>query len=203
MKRTKQEADQTKQLILNAALDVFSVKSYDTATLNDIAKRANVTRGAIYWHFEDKISILKELTDIHLTVFLNILNQEFSFSGETSLEKIKKLFKLYFEYFLDNESNLKFKRILDTKIGFNDVNCFAQEIMGEIFEKMVNDINTVIILGQKNGEIRNDLEASFLTGTLMVWIIELDKLYILTKEFNFLERREDVLKNIIKMLSPS
>jgi TetR/AcrR family acrAB operon transcriptional repressor len=57
MRRTKEQADQTKQDVLNAALKVFSEKGYAAATLNEIAERAGVTRGAIYWHFEHKAEL--------------------------------------------------------------------------------------------------------------------------------------------------
>jgi len=61
MKRTKEDAEQTKQAILTAALNVFSAKGYSRATLSDIAREADVTRGAIYWHFHDKAGLFHEL----------------------------------------------------------------------------------------------------------------------------------------------
>ena len=55
---TKEEAEKTRQAILDAALDVFYAKGYSAATLNDVAKKAGVTRGAVYWHFKDKADLL-------------------------------------------------------------------------------------------------------------------------------------------------
>lgn len=61
MRRTKEEAALTRQQILNAALSVFGSKGYSSATLEDIAQAAGVTRGAIYWHFEDKAGLYNSL----------------------------------------------------------------------------------------------------------------------------------------------
>lgn len=60
-KRTHEDAMQTKQSILDAALEVFSRYGYEKSSLSDVAREAKVTRGAIYWHFEDKSELLCEL----------------------------------------------------------------------------------------------------------------------------------------------
>ena len=103
MKRTKKEAEQTKDLILETALDIFSKKSYDLSTLNDIASASGLTRGAIYWHFQDKTDILKELTHIHLGEFLNKIKVEFCNREGNSLDKIESIFKLYFTFKAHND----------------------------------------------------------------------------------------------------
>ncbi len=51
MRRIKEEADKTRQAILEAALTVFSKQGYHPARLQDIAEAADVTRGAIYHYF--------------------------------------------------------------------------------------------------------------------------------------------------------
>lgn len=60
-KRTHEEALQTKKQIMDAAVALFSVKGYEKTTLSDVARAAGVTRGAIYWHFENKGELLIEL----------------------------------------------------------------------------------------------------------------------------------------------
>ncbi len=198
MKRTKKEAEQTKELILETALDIFSKKSYELSTLNDIASAAGLTRGAIYWHFKDKTDILKELTFIHLGEFLNKIKVEFCNQEGNSLDKIESVFKLYFEYFLDNESNLKFIKIIDGKMSFNDNNPFILEIFGEIINTILNDLNKTIILGQTQNEIRKDLDANYLTTTILSLIVSIDK--ILNFYPHSLRNREEIIKNTLIML---
>ena len=62
-KRTHEEAERTRQAILDSALRLFSRRGYESTSLSDIARFANVTRGAIYWHFKDKGEILVELCE--------------------------------------------------------------------------------------------------------------------------------------------
>jgi AcrR family transcriptional regulator len=61
MKRSKEDAAQTRETLLGAALTVFSTKGYTASTLEDIAKAANVTRGALYHHFAGKAELYNTL----------------------------------------------------------------------------------------------------------------------------------------------
>lgn len=60
-RKTKDEAEQTRQGIMRAALTVFSDKGVSRSSLADIAKEAGVTRGAIYWHFENKSDLMHKM----------------------------------------------------------------------------------------------------------------------------------------------
>jgi TetR/AcrR family acrAB operon transcriptional repressor len=51
---TKEEALETRNRILDAAEDVFHEHGVSRTSLSDVADAANVTRGAIYWHFKNK-----------------------------------------------------------------------------------------------------------------------------------------------------
>src|SRR5262245_16457577 len=57
MRKTKEEADITRQRLLDAALKVFSHQGYTATRLEDIAAEAEVTRGAIYHHFGGKAEL--------------------------------------------------------------------------------------------------------------------------------------------------
>ncbi|HEX4855855.1 MAG TPA: TetR family transcriptional regulator [Limnobacter sp.] len=57
VRKTKEEAQETRNLILDTAEAVFSEKGVSRTTLNDIAKAAGLTRGAIYWHFKNKADL--------------------------------------------------------------------------------------------------------------------------------------------------
>lgn len=57
MRRTKAEAEQTRQQIIDAAREVFHECGVNRSTLEGIAARAGVTRGAVYWHFKNKTEL--------------------------------------------------------------------------------------------------------------------------------------------------
>lgn len=56
-RRTKQEAERTRQAVLDAAIQVFLERGVARATLDEVALAAGVTRGAVYWHFRNKLDL--------------------------------------------------------------------------------------------------------------------------------------------------
>ena len=65
MRRTKTEAEQTRNSLLDAAEFVFWTKGVTRSTLDEIAGKAGSTRGAIYHHFRGKADLLVALLDRH------------------------------------------------------------------------------------------------------------------------------------------
>jgi TetR/AcrR family transcriptional regulator, acrAB operon repressor len=57
VRRTKEESEQTRRQILAAARGVFARQGVTRTSLEQIARAAGVTRGAIYWHFADKTEL--------------------------------------------------------------------------------------------------------------------------------------------------
>ena len=63
VRRTKEEAQETRHRILDAAGHVFFEKGVSRTSLGDIAQHAGVTRGAIYWHFANKGDLFTAMFD--------------------------------------------------------------------------------------------------------------------------------------------
>ncbi|MEX6504112.1 TetR family transcriptional regulator [Pseudomonas zhanjiangensis] len=61
MRRTKEQAENTRRDILAAAETLFLEKGVAHTSLEHIARQAGVTRGAVYWHFENKAHLFHEL----------------------------------------------------------------------------------------------------------------------------------------------
>lgn len=61
VRRTKADAEATRDQLLDAAQTVFYEKGVAGASLAEVAKEAGLTRGAIYWHFEDKVDLFNAL----------------------------------------------------------------------------------------------------------------------------------------------
>ena len=62
-RRTKEDAEATRNALLDAAERVFYDKGVSRASLDDIAREAGATRGAIYWHFKDKVDLFAAMLE--------------------------------------------------------------------------------------------------------------------------------------------
>lgn len=63
VRRTRDEAAATRAGILDAAERVFAKQGVSHTSLEDIARHAGVTRGAIYWHFKNKSEVFCAMVD--------------------------------------------------------------------------------------------------------------------------------------------
>lgn len=60
---TKEEALETRDRILDAAEHVFHTQGVSNTSLAEVAEAANVTRGAIYWHFRNKSDLFNAMCE--------------------------------------------------------------------------------------------------------------------------------------------
>jgi len=62
-RRTKEEALATRSHILDTAERLFEAHGVSRTSLHDIAQAAGLTRGAIYWHFDDKADLFNAMME--------------------------------------------------------------------------------------------------------------------------------------------
>ncbi len=62
-RRTKEDAEATRNALLDAAVRVFYDKGVSRASLDDIAREAGATPGAIYWHFKDTVVLFTAMLE--------------------------------------------------------------------------------------------------------------------------------------------
>lgn len=74
VRRTKEEAEATRVQLLDAAERCFREKGVASTTLDDIARSAGHTRGAVYWHFENKADIFEAVCERVHTPIQAMLN---------------------------------------------------------------------------------------------------------------------------------
>lgn len=74
-RKTKADAMETRAEILEAAIQIFLERGVAAATMEQIAERAGFTRGAVYWHFKNKLEIFQQLLEeVHLSFIEGVLS---------------------------------------------------------------------------------------------------------------------------------
>lgn len=63
MRRSRATTDITRARVLRAALETFASSGVRATTLEDVASLPGVTRGAVYWHFENKAALVAAIVD--------------------------------------------------------------------------------------------------------------------------------------------
>jgi TetR/AcrR family transcriptional regulator len=152
MKRVR-DSQKTREDILSAAEQEFATKGIYGARIDEIAARANINKRMIYEYFGNKEELYKIVLEV---VYGRLGEREILLlqKNMSSIDSIKKIIALYFEFLRDNptyvslilwENLNKGKYIQD--IDFKDIKDPAIELMKKI-------INT----GKKENIFRDDID---------------------------------------------
>lgn len=105
--RPKCESEKTRQKILDSAHAVFLEHGVSRSTFADIASAAGMTRGAIYWHFKNKIDLFEALIKDAFLPLEKALEDIFDTDEfEEPLDRIEKALRA-FASFLECSSKIR------------------------------------------------------------------------------------------------
>lgn len=153
MRRTKEEAEQTRQDLLDAALTVFSQKGYTATRLEDVARTAGVTRGAIYHHFGSKADLYGALIDEANMVGNSAIDQAVN-EGGSFIEIVSRILVYTFALLEDDR---RFGEVMALQLTTPDVEVLSQRRYEEALE-LVNSISKFFRVIIEQGELRRDLD---------------------------------------------
>lgn len=170
MGATKEQAEKTRENILRGALKTFSEKGLAKARLEDIAKDMGVTRGAIYWHFKNKLELFSELFKKTLQIVLadakKILESE-----APPFEKIRTLLIHLGTKSIDDEDYKAIGRILGYQYEWtDDVIDEVNELAGRASQVGETLLLKTIEEGIESGEIKGSADARVIGKAILTFI---------------------------------
>ncbi|MFG3695349.1 TetR family transcriptional regulator [Stutzerimonas stutzeri] len=102
MRRTKEDAEQTRLKIIAAALELFSRNGYSNTTLAMIAEEAGFSRGPIYWHFKNKDELYQAVLGVSQRPLEQLIEQSRSMA-DRPLAAIEHFITEWFRLLLDDQ----------------------------------------------------------------------------------------------------
>lgn len=115
---TKEEALETRNRILDAAENVFHEKGVGHTSLADVAAAANVTRGAIYWHFRNKSDLFDAMCERVRLPMEAMIDAGGEAGGEDPLGRLRETCVFLFKETVRNPHSRKVFEILFHKCEF-------------------------------------------------------------------------------------
>ncbi|NCF75049.1 MAG: TetR family transcriptional regulator [Xanthomonadaceae bacterium] len=95
----------TKKHIIQIARQLFSDYSYLGVSMSDIAKKLNITKAALYYHFTGKVEIYKKvLNEVFDNLILSIMD---AYNKKTTDKKLHKLIKNYLDFGFKEKNLIK------------------------------------------------------------------------------------------------
>ncbi|HKO87432.1 MAG TPA: TetR family transcriptional regulator [Burkholderiales bacterium] len=181
MRRTKEEAEQTRRQIMTAALNCFHARGIARTTLEQVAAAAGVTRGAVYWHFADKSELVRAIRE---DVSLPLLDHsDLVLLRENKVEPLERI-KLFLSGFLSVlERDPRTRKTLDIM----SYKCeYVGDMAGDLqtfrkrHDRLRACLTQVYAEARKDGSLRSGLDPDlaaaetlvFLVGLLRLWLLE-------------------------------
>ena len=107
VRKTKEEAQETRNAILDAAEVVFQKQGVSRTSLAEIAAAAGVTRGAIYWHFKNKEDVFNAMIERIVGAVERKLAELQARNDENPVRLIRDLSCYYIDRVANDPSYLK------------------------------------------------------------------------------------------------
>lgn len=164
-RKTKAEAAATREALLDAAEEVFFAKGVARTSLEQIARHANLTRGAVYWHFKDKADLFKALVERVRIPFQSLMD-EVAIPDETisPLESVRQACNAGMAR-LEQPSYQRILSILMHRCEFfSDIN--PLEMQEKIGKECFDEILTVFKFAEQQQLLREGLSAEIATQML-------------------------------------
>jgi AcrR family transcriptional regulator len=98
--RTQRRAKRTRKKLKQAALDVFAEKSVDAATVEEITEKADVGKGTLYQHFEDKEEIVVTLVEEAVNHLIERI-RSYDSPPETLEDMLEHLLNSHYRFSID------------------------------------------------------------------------------------------------------
>jgi len=102
MTRTQKRAGRTKWKLKKAALDVFSEKGVDAATVEEITEKADLGKGTLYQHFDDKEQMVVILVEEALEHLIERI-RSYDCAPETLEEMLEHLLDAHYEFSVESK----------------------------------------------------------------------------------------------------
>lgn len=208
MRRTKEDAEKTRQTVLEAALKLFSRDGYSLTTLSRIAKEAGCSRGPIYWHFENK-------DDLYVAVLaysqepLEALVAECAGMRETPIEAMDRFIEQWLGLLANNRQYRQSFEILLNKTELTDAmsrtlkreRALTKSIIALFRDLVGQAVERGLISTEENSEDLGLLSYTYLMGITQTWLFA-PKLFSLRKEAPFFKRQFRQLIGLPAILAP-
>lgn len=168
MRRTKEDAEQTRLKIIAAALELFSKNGYSNTTLAMIADEAGFSRGPIYWHFKNKDELYQAVLGFSQEPLERLIEQSQAMSDKP-LIAIQHFISEWFRLLLENRWHRQSFEILLNKTELTEQMADTLKRERKLTREIVQLLKQLIAAAYPDAELPDagQSQAVFLYSSLM------------------------------------
>ncbi|MCT4712757.1 acrEF/envCD operon transcriptional regulator [Enterobacteriaceae bacterium H11S18] len=202
-RKTKAEALKTRQHLIDVAITLFAEQGVSSTTLADIADAAGMTRGAIYWHFDSKISLFNEIWNLQENVTQEIRRKLNTHLKDDGLSLLRELMIETLRIIARDPRQHQLLQILYHTCEFNGEMYSEKEIRERLWfnrERFRKLLQNCISKGQvpvnTNIELLTTIVHGYFSGIVKNWLMQPENL-------DLYEQAPELVDNILLLARKS
>jgi AcrR family transcriptional regulator len=169
----------TEEIILQTALALFVSKGYHGTSINDIMKKVNLTKGALYAHYKSKSALLFKILDKYETKYIDQMIKETTEHPGNIVEKFHYSWNFSAKFAVGNRDLCVFLAFLTTELNTDTDFLYSLKM---VYRKHTKFIGSLISQGIRQGVLKEDLDPELASlsymamhdGSLHQWVLNRD-----------------------------
>ncbi len=179
-RRSKEDALITRDQILDAAERVFLRRGVARSALQDIADEAQLTRGAIYWHFQNKADVFDAMLQRVKLPMVTRLNSQPQAESDNPLQHLRQNVALAFYQTVNDLQVRRVFEIASHRVEYGDeLQAVRDRHIAERGQRVV-DLERVLAHAQAKDQLPPQLQAhpaavglhALLDGLMANWLLQ-------------------------------
>ena len=156
LRKTKREQREASiEGLLSAALGLFVSKGYEQTTVDEIAERAGLSKGSVYFYFDNKEGLLDGLFDQIEEVVVGRILETLTAAGPSASAKIAAFINRQAELGVSDPDRVLL--LILVSLEFHGKGGRIEERARSIYSRMYSALEDVVAMGRRDGEFRNDV----------------------------------------------
>tara|TARA_R110000751_G_scaffold98793_2_gene192060 strand:+ start:253 stop:864 length:612 start_codon:yes stop_codon:yes gene_type:complete len=152
MRRTKEDAEKTRLIIIEAALTLFSRNGYSNTTLAMIGTEAGYSRGPIYWHFKNKDDLFQAVLAYSQEPLEQLVAQ--ARNGELApLATIERFVRRWFDLLVEDPWFRQSFEILLNKTELTDAMAATLKRERKLTRRMISTLQELLVAAKRDGSV--------------------------------------------------
>jgi AcrR family transcriptional regulator len=200
--RKEREKEQRRQEIISAAEKVFFKKGVDTATMDDVAEQAELSKATLYLYFTSKEEIYSAIFSKSQEALFKMIDKA-TVKATGTREKIAAFLSAFISFQKKNPDYFEaFSYFLTKDIEIDEQNCYVKQ-RKESGQEFLSNWVKLVQKGKDEGLIRENLNEIPVALILWMQLIGFLKIYPklknhMNKEFNVTE--EGILADYFELI---
>ncbi|MCP4089385.1 MAG: TetR family transcriptional regulator [Gammaproteobacteria bacterium] len=169
-RKTAEDSEKTRQLLIEKAGEVFYQKGVSRTTLQDVAEAAGMSRGAIYWRFKDKDELFEAFVNDVASPFEKVIENLLKNDAFNAYDKLRQFMLTGLLIPAKNENIMRAITVLAHRCEYTDEFRAGQTQMDKFDQEYFGLVMTLVEEAQQQQLLKNEQTPRVITFAIVAFM---------------------------------